>query len=387
MKSSLILAVLATLASATPTDSSAQAKWIPPSALANAAPIFGPAALINSTSPKSKWMKHIADNTPLTHMNIPGTHDSATWNYTQSTQDALSRISALDDVYVPPAIVFRCQGLSMVEMLNHGIRAFDLRVAQDPFNKTLVFHHSSALLSERATLEDVLHGFYRWLDCHPSETVFLSIQYETGTAKYATFNAHVQKKFYNAVTSPEARKYILQTKNKLGTLGEARGKVNLLRRFDLDQLPASHTDALPGLHFSPSKWTVDGPDFRIMYNTRDNLTAYIEDYYDILTPKGSSAAENIQWKFNATVRHLKMAAEKKHQDDLFWSFASSENDLNTPIDVPAIMALGNGTVTPEGGVNAKLTKWFKGQKGKKMGIVMFDFFERPGDLIDTFLSM
>ena len=55
---------------------------------------------------------------------------------------------------------------------------------------------------------------------------------------------------------------------------------------------------------------------------------------------------------------------------------------------PVIQALGNGTeYTPKGGVNDLLLPFLKEQKGKRVGIVMFDFFDQPGDLIETFLDL
>ncbi|CAG8216451.1 unnamed protein product [Penicillium olsonii] len=353
--------------------------------LDDASPIFGPYA--GRSGNRSQWMKSYSDDTLLVHMNIPGTHDSATWNYTQASQDAMKGITDLNQVVVPAPETFRCQELSLINMLDMGIRAFDLRYAFDPTNTTLIFYHSKALLSEKASVSDVIFGFYQWLDDHPSETVFLSLQYESSTALHASNDAALQMLLYNTLTSPAARKYIIQTKDRLGSLGDARGKINLLRRFDLDKLPQSYTAALPGLHFSPSLWTDNGQDIELVYNAADNLTAYIEDYYQPLTPMGSGAEENVRWKYNATVKHINKAT-KEHPDSLFWTFASATNTPNNPPVWPRIMALGNGTeYTPDGGVNQLLVPFLKEQTGKRVGIVMFDFFDQPAELIDIFLGL
>lgn len=212
------------------------------------------------------------------------------------------------------------------------------------------------------------------------------MQYEGSTAKYASNDAAIQLKLYNALTSPVARQYFVQTKDQLGTLGQARGKITLMRRFDLDQLSSSYTNSLPGLHFSPSLWTDNSPDIVLTYYTKENLTAYIEDYYQPLTPMGSNATENIQWKYNATTKNI-IKATTEFPDSLFWTWASSTNTDNVPPEWPQIMALGNGTLTPSGGVNQLLVPFLKKQKGKRVGIVMFDFFDQPSNLIDTFLSL
>ncbi|KKA22903.1 hypothetical protein T310_3069 [Rasamsonia emersonii CBS 393.64] len=365
-----VLALCAPAWAASP--SSALADLALEKVLRDAAPIFG---IYNQTTRTntSEWMKNIPDDTPIA----------------LATQQALDGItSQLNGEAVPPPENLRCQDRSPVDMLNAGIRVFDLRYAFDATNSTIVFYHGPALLSETATLEDLLFGFYRWLDDHPSEAVFLSLQYEAGTAQHASNNAAVQQKLLDILTSDHARRYFVQTQNEFGTLGQARGKITLLRRCDLDQLPASASASLPGIHFSPTLWTDNSPNITLVYNTQKNLTAYIEDYYQPLTPQGSSAALNIQWKYNATTANLLRAASDEHPDSLFWTFASSENTANSPPDFPRIMALGNGTQsTPKGGINQQLVPFLKGLKGKRVGIVMFDFYEQPGDLVDTLLSL
>lgn len=377
--------IMAMVMCSLPLASSSLAELALQKVLGDATQIFGTYA--RATGWKAEWMKRYPDDTLLVHMNIPGTHDSATWNYTQESQDALKGITNLNGVTVPVAETFRCQQLSMIEMLNMGIRAFDLRYAFDPTNTTLIFYHAQALLSEKATVEDVLFGVYSWLDDHPSETVFLSLQFEGSTSPYASHDATLQLQLYNTLTSPAAREYIIQTKNELGALGDARGKINLMRRFDLEKLPQSYTAKLPGLHFSPSLWTDNSPDIRLAYNPAKNLTAYIEDYYQPLTPTGSDAIENIQSKYNATMKNIQKATTEQ-PDSLFWTFASGRNTSNDPTIWPRIMALGNGTeYTPSGGVNQQLVSFLKELKGKRVGIVMFDFFDQPAELMDTFLDL
>ncbi|RFU28502.1 hypothetical protein B7463_g7841, partial [Scytalidium lignicola] len=353
--------------------------------LDDAAPIFG--AYKNDQSYTATWMKKYPDSTRLYHMNIPGTHDSATWNYSQATQDALLHLTDLNDDVPAPASWYRCQDQPFINMLNGGIRAFDLRFAFDPTNSTIVFYHSQALQSETATINDVLYGFYYWLDNHPSETIFLSFMNEGSTARYAHFDATVQLAIFDALTDTVAQNYFVQTKGELVTLGEARGKITLLRRFNLDQLPPSYEAAMPGLHFNGSNWTDNDPDITLQYNSAKGLNAYIEDFYEMDSPIGSSATLNVAWKYNATTAHL-LKATQQHPDSLFWSFASSEYTSNIPPNTPQIQALGNGTeITPLGGVNDRLVPFLRGLKGKRVGIVMFDFFEQPSNLIETFLSL
>ncbi|KIM97164.1 hypothetical protein OIDMADRAFT_203881 [Oidiodendron maius Zn] len=333
--------------------------------LADASPIFG--YYEKDTSPTAEWMSKYPDSTLIVHMNIPGAHDPQTWNYSLATQESLNHVTDLDDNPPLPPQVYRCQEKSFIDMLNAGVRVFDIRYAYDVTNSTLVFWHSQALLSETATVDDVLFGFYQWLDDHKTEALFLSFQYEGSTTLHGTNDAGVQMSLFNMLTSPAAKKYFLQTKGEFGTLGQA--------------------PALPGCHFSPSQWIDNDPNITLVYNLATNATAYIEDYYSINLGLGTSAAENIAAKYDAVTAHLNMAATQ-YPNSLFWSFASSENDVNVPIDTPEIMAVGNGTdLTPLGGVNQQLVPFFQGMTGKRLGIVMFDYFDVPSNLIDAFLAV
>ena len=126
------------------------------------------------------WMSNLDDSTPLEQVNFPGTHDTATWNYTQETQD---RFLDWTTTGIGPAITYQCQDQSITSALNSGIRAFDLRIGLSPLdNTTIIFYHGSAILSLTATFEDILYGYYKFLDDNPSETIMLSVKVSTSRA-------------------------------------------------------------------------------------------------------------------------------------------------------------------------------------------------------------
>jgi 1-phosphatidylinositol phosphodiesterase len=344
--------------------------------------VFGIYRASNSTT--ANWMGAYPDTTPLVQLNIPGTHESATWNFSDATRAA----SHQDNGTTVPAAYYRCQNQSLADALNAGIRFFDLRYAIDPTFTQLVFWHNAALMSETATVEDVLFGFYYWIEQHPSETVILSFQYEGSTQPGGSNNEQVQRLIFSALTSPAARRYFLQTQNSLGTLGAARGKLILFRRFDLNALPASYDAALPGIHFPPEQWTDDGVDISLVYNSVTNATAYIEDYYepDDL-PANANASISITYKLNATTAHLAKAADPAFADGLFITFASAERTGGTPPIYPEMFATGNGSYTPMGGVNQQLLPIVQKSMGKRLGIVVLDYFGQPPDLVEAVLGL
>ncbi len=143
------------------------------------------------------WMGRLPDSTQLYQLSIPGTHDSGTGN---------------DGV---PAGMARCQNFDFPVQMTDGIRYFDVRL-----NSNLIIHHSTY---EAKTTCNMLFDYARnFLRAFPTETLLFLVTAEDPTA------------FYKAV----ANDTILYSGTKMPTLGEARGKVVLLRR---SMLPAEHT--------------------------------------------------------------------------------------------------------------------------------------------------
>ncbi|KAF2857956.1 PLC-like phosphodiesterase [Piedraia hortae CBS 480.64] len=343
--------------------------------LKDAEPIFGTETNV-STIPTERWMSKYADDVPIVRMNIPGTHDSATWNYTLETQAALAPVSALLGLPQLDPTFYQCQSISLASMLSKGIRAFDLRYAFDATKSTLVFWHGSALLSETATVEDVLYAFYNWLDTHPSEALFLSFQLERDKNSTDT-----QKELHRILSSPVAKHYINSAVGVFGTLGEARGKITLLKRFVMDTIP--NNGSLPGLDFSPPRWT-DNSETPFVLEYSSSGRAWIEDYYQPRTAINSTASEDIQIKFDAVQKNLRSAAGGDHPNDFFWTFTSATKILNSPSLRPVDFAQGKDGAK---GINEQLLTLLKELKGKRLGVVMMDFFHQPEGLVETLLGL
>lgn len=344
----------------------------------------------SSSKDRSAWMSRYPDSTPLTHLTIPGAHDAATWNFSLATRDSLPpNVGTRDPAYL------RTQRASIAAALAAGVRFFDLRYALDPTGAALVFWHREALLSEVARVADVMFAFYAWLDAHATETVLLSFQYEGDRGPGGDDELLVQRLLLDVLMSPAARRYVLQTRDELGTLGPARGKVVLLRRFDVDVDLGDEDAALPGIHLSPALWPDNRyPDFELVYNPDKGLAAYVEDYYEPgagLSPGLSNASANIARKLDAVTAHLRKAAQQVgewQREGLFITFASGENNDNGPPVFPEIMAVGNGTAyTPLGGVNQQLVPVLRELRGERLGVVVVDFWDEPAGLVDAILGL
>jgi 1-phosphatidylinositol phosphodiesterase len=206
----------------------------------------------------SSWMAKVADETALTGMTVPGTHDTC----------ARSNIPFV-----------RTQYLSVTQQLALGIRFLDLRLRRHDDGKLFCYHGGIPIdypagLSFASVMDEVWK-FMKSSDSHqPTETLLISINNDD------TSQAQKDKPeiFYNAVaeaigdtppyTDGKPRWY---TEPVLPTLGEVRGKAVLLRRFRGD--PAVSPTSRLGLDLS--EWLDDNPFFTIV--TPNNVNVHLQD--------------------------------------------------------------------------------------------------------------
>ncbi|KAF9474655.1 PLC-like phosphodiesterase [Pholiota conissans] len=344
------------------------------------APILGTFEDCVTTGRFSDWMADIPSDTKLVHMNLPGTHDTCTWNYTPAVQKSLERYTGP----IPDSTVYRCQQHSIFKMLNEGIRVFDLRYAWNPGQDTIGFYHSLALLSPTTRMEDVFFGLYTWLDRHPTEAVLVSMNYEPGSG--TRDDARLQEHLYNILHGELAKRYWIQTRGMLGTLGEARGKLTLIQRFNFDKLPGHLTERI-GIHLDQKQWTVNGKSIALTYNAEKGHTAYIQDHYRLPpSPDSENPQMCVDEKFGVIKAHLEKAIDQNlHPDQLYISFASAAFRFEEPTLTPRAYATGNGEDVPKG-INHELLAWLQSNQGKRFGIILFDFYDAIPGLLEAVID-
>lgn len=143
----------------------------------------------------SSWMSMIEDDTLLTELVIPGSHDSGTkgMNFIAETQDK-----------------------TYLEQLERGFRYFDTRVMYTR-GEFYMYHSVKGEMKYSQVLEDVK----AFLDENPTETVILDFQWTEGGNDKGIFDMLEEKlgdKLIN-VEGESALEFV-----KALTLGEARGK-------------------------------------------------------------------------------------------------------------------------------------------------------------------
>ncbi|KAJ7921366.1 PLC-like phosphodiesterase [Mycena leptocephala] len=348
--------------------------------LDRAAPILGRDTNgCSLSSPTYDWMAKMPDETKLVDMNLPGTHDAATWDYSDARQAELIKYTGP----IRNAVFFRCQERSLVQSLNDGIRVFDLRLGYNPGNDTIGFYHGVAMLGPTTTLQDVLYGLYGWLITHPSETVLVSINQEAGSK--TLYDKKFEEILYATLNNELGKKFWLPVAGELGTLGAARGKLVLLQRFTYQFLSSPPSNPF-GIHLDAEQWTPNGGDIKLVYNKEPKRVAYIQDTFMPLVPPHSSADANITSKFEAVTGHLTKAMDAALADDveeaLYISFASAH--ANADLITPNVIALGNASTK---GMNERLLPWFKQKTGKRFGIVFLDFYHSQPELVEAIIGL
>ncbi|KAI1503669.1 phosphatidylinositol-specific phospholipase C [Biscogniauxia marginata] len=233
----------------------------------------GSCLAIFSSANLSCWMRELHDEYPLSALSIPGTHNSPTCHV------------ALPSV--------RCQAVSMRAQLDNGVRFFDIRVNVSQSSSELALVHSAFPISLTGGkhFKDLVEAVYDFLDANPSETLIMSVKREgTGNGTDQKLSKVLKEEFYG-----DGKRWF--TEPRIPRLGEARGKIVLLRRH-------GNHESLNG-EWGGRGWGLDGsvwPD-----NCEDDPVgsgiARIQDFYEV------GETTNIQKKIELARKHLERAGE------------------------------------------------------------------------------
>ncbi len=247
------------------------------------------------------WMKNIPEETLISEINLPGTHDSAT-QFVQFSHFA------------------QCQELSITEQLNIGIRFIDLRVEKNG-NRLHLVHarakcYKSAENKEPLLLEDVISDCKNFLKSNPSETIIISLKRDAGPSSERTFDT-----FFKHYLKNDDSWF---TSNRIPVLKEVRGKLVFVNRFNVKEGKKKYDDSNTGLNFSnwpdQSKYT-GATVVNTKMERRDKkfeIPVILQDWYK-LSPKK-------KWE-NAILPTLTNPPCKK---GIFISFLSTSSLMNTP---------------------------------------------------------
>ena len=257
------------------------------------------------------WMSGIDDTRSLTALSIPGTHDSGA-------------------LHEPLAGLAKTQALTIAEQLDAGVRFLDLRarIIDDAF---WLYHGS---IDQDQAFVDVFATMYAFLDANPTETIIASLKEEAmPTGATRTFDAI----FADYVAASPDRWHLGRA---VPTLGDARGKIVLVRRFSTTIASPLGIDAAP--------WA-------------DNATFSIDN---------GDAALRIQDEYIVTDNNAKWAAieallaEPGAPSTLYLDYTSGYQP--TPMGLPDILAVSND-------INARLDTRLATAPDAPRGVLVMDY--------------
>lgn len=212
-----------------------------------------------SSAKLESWMSKLKNETPLSALSIPGTHNSPTCH------------PALPSV--------RCQAVGVPEQLNNGVRFLDIRVQpespEDPSKDGLVLVHSAfpISLTGKKYFRDLLNEVTAFLDKNPSETIIMSLKRE-GIGK--ANDQQLSKILHTHYINDPNRWY---SEDRIPALGEVRKKIVVIRRFWLD-------DSLKGEH-NGTGWCINAeswPD-NCADGTCSTGEIRVQDFYEVMETK------------------------------------------------------------------------------------------------------
>lgn len=237
----------------------------------------------NLPTPITDWLSMVRDETKVCKLSIPGTHDTMTgMGFYQPllkyvfNQTAISQVSTLE------------------EQMACGIRFFDIRpvvsidtLATNPAEKQILrLTHGISELD--VTFEETIDQLQHYLKQHPSEFFIAKLQADNGWENQNNWTVLLHK----VLSKPKYQGLFVDNWYPGITVGEMRGKILWLSRYDLRPMNAA-------FHFPIvyCDWPDEDPDINenlnpeaqrscAMYSMSDTTlkaTLYKQDYYKTTT--------------------------------------------------------------------------------------------------------
>lgn len=277
----------------------------------------------------NNWMSRLRDNTSLSHISIPGTHDSASFH-----------ISTFGGGFSQTQI------WNIKTQLNNGIRFLDARCRL--IDNILTMHHGSVFLNQY--FGDIIISCIDFLHKNPTEFIILSVKQEHTVENSTKSFAEVIFKHY---ITPHKNKFYLA--NDTPMIGEVRGKIVLFRRYNGGNI---------GINATPWK---DDATFSIK---NGGFNIYVQDDYEGYT----GLSIHFKRKF---VENLLKRAKNENLTNLYINFTSVSGLLS-----PYSGAKGHFMID---GMNIWFCKKYRGKQF--LGIIVADYVDiENGAIIKTIIN-
>ena len=231
------------------------------------------------TTPATDWLGMVKDDTKVCKLSIPGTHDTMTgMGFYQPVLKYIFNLTAISQVS------------TLGEQMNSGLRFFDIRpvVSTDTIAKKKILRLTHGISELDITFEWTIDQLQAYLKAHPTEFFIAKLQFDNGFEDQKDLFALLN----NVMQMPKYKGLFIENWRPDITVGEMRGKILWLSRYDLRTLqPLYH---YPIVYCD---WPDEDPDIEedldpvaqrncAMYNMNDTTVKarlYKQDYYKTTT--------------------------------------------------------------------------------------------------------
>ena len=259
-------------------------------------------------TPLTDWLGMVKDEAKVCKLSIPGTHDTMTgMGFYQPVLKYVFNMTAISQVS------------NLEEQMNCGIRFFDIRpvVSTDTIAKKKILRLTHGISELDVTFEWTIDQLQSYLKAHPSEFFIAKLQFDNGFEDqkdlFSLLSKVLNMQKYQGLFIEDWRPDI--------TVGEMRGKILWLSRYDLRQMNAVYH--YPIVYCD---WPDEDPDIEedlnpeaqrncAMYNMNDTTVMarlYKQDYYKTTTEK------RMKNKQKTVIDMMHSAREVNATDDNIW---------------------------------------------------------------------
>ncbi|MBQ2044833.1 MAG: hypothetical protein II261_08360 [Bacteroidaceae bacterium] len=228
----------------------------------------------------NNWITPLSDDTYLSQLSIPGTHDAGTGNGVS--------ISAA-----------KTQDLTLQQQWDMGIRVFDLRpgykkVSKGWFKYVNELHIYHGIVATKISWDEAIDCLTANLKANPGEFAIIVMRFENDSPLYN--NADTWNSLMNSyLTSELPAQYKVDFRPNL-TVGDMRGKLLVLSRNAYASTPVT------GAFVSGWNHGENGSTAGSIYSNAGTATLQIQDYYDV---------DNESQKLAAITNFMELASNNK----------------------------------------------------------------------------
>lgn len=292
----------------------------------------------------SHWIGDIYGNSNprICDMNIPGSHDTFTYNASLLPNTAVTVL--INDVTKAYA---KCQTLNLDEQWKVGIRSFDVRFKKDGY----IYHGPCCC---RISVQEALDGIYDKLQQNPDETAIVFLQAEGDK------NKEVYDKIVEIMSKNKGK--VVATPKPDMRLNDCRGKIIVFQEWDLDNNDPEHRVA-PTMESLYNRYGISKLNF---YDGKEKTTARVFYQNKCQAEELDLPTEFWAAKKNMMTECFKETAATKGKSEPVWAVNQASGNVGG-------LRINMSYTKNANHMNPFTFSYVVNNKEKKMNIVTMDF--------------